>query len=335
MNSHKAAGLSAACTLCLAFAAPAAIAQSNLEIVGNIDVGVSKSNAGTSINPGVVAPNVWSVQQGASSTLRFRGREDLGGGLYARFQLTHRFLPDTGTPFVASAFWFGDSIVAVGDTKLGEVYAGRDIIPAWWLAFKADPTYYQYVSQLGLPYTFANFTLSAATDASSVRRSNTVGYRSPKLNGFSAQVAVAAGEAVRKRTVGFNAVYDKNGLYAGIGYDGADGDNRVWLATLGYELVPGLVAVLHGAQARGGLVAGYEGKSLSLSLTWNVGVHRPYVQLAHLKTNAATANSSTKVGLGEEYFLSKRTSLYASGGFAKTADRTRSNAVDFGVNHRF
>jgi len=324
-----------ACVIGMTLASAAALGQSSVELYGNIDMGVSKSSDGTSINPGVIKRGVPTLQQGASSTLGFRGREDLGGGMYARFDLGHRFLPDTGAPVSASSFFASRSIVALGDSKLGEVYLGRDIVPAWLLAAKVDRTYWQYVSQLALPYSFANFTLSAPSDSSAVRRNSTTGYRSPVINGFSAQMSFAQGNADRPRTRGFNVIYDKDGVYAGVGYDGRDSGNRLWIATLGYQLAPGVDAVISTAQARGGINASYEGKSYAASLGWTVGVHRQYVQLGQLKTNAASSNKSTKFGLGEEYFLSKRTSLYVTVGTAKTADKTRSNAVDFGVNHRF
>lgn len=335
IHNNKARIPRTACAIFFALTGTAALAQSSVEIYGNIDMGLSKSNDGTSINPGVLKPGMLSVQQGAASTLGFRGREDLGNGKYARFVLANRFLPDTGGLFTPSTFWAASSIVALGDTKLGEIYLGRDVIPAWSLVTKVDPTYWQYVSQLALPYTFANFTLSVPSDASAVRRSNTIGYRSPKVNGLSAHVAVSAGEDARQNTRGFNVIYEKDRVYAGIGYDGRDNDNRLGIATLGYQLTPSLFGAVSTAHARGGQVANYKGESYAASLTWTVGVHRPYVQVGHLKTNAASANSSTKFGLGEEYFLSKRTSLYVTAGTAKTADRTRSTAVDLGINHRF
>ena len=119
------AGLLAAVLLGAAGAAPA---QSNVGIYGIVDQGITKANNGTtpgSLLPGRAAPDVWTVKAGNTSRLGFRGQEDIGDGLYARFQIEHRFAADTGTPSNA-VFWLGRSVVAVGSKRWGEVYLGRE-----------------------------------------------------------------------------------------------------------------------------------------------------------------------------------------------------------------
>ncbi|RZJ48231.1 MAG: porin, partial [Acidovorax sp.] len=122
----------------------AAQAQSSLTIYGIVDQGLARANGGTTpgaLLPGRgVTPLVWTLKAGNTSRLGFAAREDLGGGLYSRFQLEHRFAADTGAPSNPNVFWLGRSVVAVGSKDWGEVYAGREYSAAYTVALNADPT---------------------------------------------------------------------------------------------------------------------------------------------------------------------------------------------------
>jgi predicted porin len=326
----------------LCAAATQAAAQSSVEIYGRIDVGVSKSNRGTSnaANPGQGKPGAWLVQKGQSNLLGFRGREDLGGGLSARFKLEHQFLPDTGTPSFPT-FWHGGSVVALAKDGLGEIYLGRENTPAYRIAVMADPTYWSYVSGLGAPYTYAGFNASAinnggvqtSMDGTAIRHSNTVGYKSPSVGGFSGELAVAAGEGNRKRVHGWNLLYRQGPVLLGIGFDGVDAHNRLYIATASYDFGV-LRPIVSIGNAKGGASATYEAKTATFSLEAKLGLGRAYGGVGRLNP-AGADNTSVKLFAGYEYLLSKRTSLYVNVGSAKTERLTRATAFDMSVTHTF
>lgn len=330
----KAAALHSGLVAMAALAAVgAARAQSSVTIYGIIDQGVVKANSGTT--PGALlpgrgaAPDVWTLKAGNTSRLGFRGQEDLGDGAYARFQLEHRFAADTGAASNANVFWLGRSVVALGSKTLGEVYAGREYSAAYTVALNADPTYWSYVSQLGSAYTYANYTPVAATiEASNIRWSNTVGYKSPTLGGFSAELATAAGEGARKRAASGNAQYKQGPVWVGLAFDRLDATTNLALVAAGYDF--GVVYPRASySRAKGGLNG--DAKAYSVSALVPLSFGRTYVSYGSL--SPATNLDSKMFGAGLQYDLSKRTLLYTNVGSAKRDGLTRTTAFDVGIKH--
>ena len=314
--------------------AGAAGAQSNVGIYGIIDQGLSKANNGTtpgSLLPGRAAPDVWTMKAGNTSRLGFRGQEDLGSGLYSRFQFEHRFAADTGTSSNANVFWLARSVVAVGSKQWGEVYMGREYSPAFWVALNADATYWSYVGQLGSPYTYANYTAVASNvESSNIRWSNSIGYKTPTVAGFSGELALGFGEKQRSNNVSGNAQYKSGPVWVGAAFDRLDARNNLAMVAGGYDF--GVVyPTFSYAKAEGGLNG--DAKSYAVALRVPLKQARLYVQAG--RHMPATNLDSTMFATGAEYFLSKRTSLYSNLGSAKRDRATRTTAFDVGVKHTF
>jgi predicted porin len=316
-------------------AAGAAQAQSSVTIYGIIDQGVVKANSGTTpaaLLPGRGAsPDVWTLKAGNTSRLGFRGQEDLGEGAYARFQIEHRFAADTGAASNASVFWLGRSVVALGSKKWGEIYAGREYSAAYTVALNADPTYWSYVSQLGSAYTYASYTPVATTiEASNIRWSNAVGYKSPAWSGLSFELATALGEGTRKRASSGNAQYRQGPVWVGLAFDRLDADTHLAIAAAGYDF--GIVAPTASySRAKGGLNG--DAKAFSFSALVPLSFGRTYVSYGSL--SPATGPDSKMLGAGLQYDLSKRSLLYTNVGSAKRDGLTRTTAVDAGIKHTF
>jgi len=321
--------------LALCAAVGAARAQSNVSIYGIIDQGLSKANSGTTpagLLPGrPAAPDVWTMKAGNTSRIGFRGQEDLGDGLYSRFQIEHRFAADTGTPSNANVFWLGRSVVAVGSKQWGEVYMGREYSPAYWVALNTDATLWSYVGQLGSPYTYANYTAVATTvEASNIRWANSVGYKTPNVSGFSAELAVAFGEKQRSNNIAGNVQYKQGPVWIGAGFDRLNERNNLVLVAGGYDFGVVYPTVSY-SKAEGGLNG--DAKAYSAALRIPLGQTRLYVQAG--RHMPATKLDSTMVAGGAEYSLSKRTSLYGNLGSAKRDRATRTTAFDVGIKHTF
>ncbi len=318
-----------------AVAAAAAQAQSSVTIYGIIDQGVAKANGGTtpgSLLPGRGAsPDVWTLKAGNTSRLGFRGQEDLGDGAYARFQIEHRFAADTGASSNANVFWLGRSVVALGSAKWGEVYAGREYSAAYTVALNADPTYWSYVSQLGTAYTYAGYTPVASTiEASNIRWSNAVGYKSPSFNGFSFELASALGEGTRKRSSSGNAQYKQGPVWIGVAFDRLDARTHMTIVAGGYDF--GFVyPTASYSRAKGGLNG--DARSFSASALVPLAFGRAYLSYGRL--SPATNLDSSMLGAGIQYDLSKRTLLYTNVGTARQDGQTRTTAFDVGIKHTF
>lgn len=327
--------LRCAALACSLLASLAAQAQSSVTIYGIVDQGVVKANNGTTpgaLLPGRgVSPDAWNIKAGNTSRLGFRGQEDLGDGAYARFQIEHRFAADTGTSSSAAVFWLGRSVVALGHRTWGEIYAGREYSPAFWVALNADPTYWSYVSQTGAAYTYANYTPVASTiEASNIRWANSVGYKSPKLGPFTFELATALGEGARKRATSGNVQFTQGPVWAGVAFDRLDAATNLLLAAGGYNF--GVVyPKLSFARAEGGLNGNAE--SYTASALVPTGFGRVYASYGSL--SPATGLDSTMFGAGAQYDLSKRTLLYTNVGSAKRDGLTRTTAFDLGIKHTF
>ena len=314
-----------------AFAGTAS-AQSSVTIYGSLDMGVQKSNGGSAANPGTPGTSkAWTVQQSNASRLGFRGNEDLGGGLSAQFQIEHRFAPDTGAASVP--FWGGRSIVQLTSASIGSVYLGRDYTPAFWPAVKSDPFGWDGVGQMSVGQ-YANY-LTPGTGA--VRTDNTVGFKSTSFGGLTVQGAIGASEGSGLgRNNGFNVEYAGGPIYAGFGYEkvtkGSNDGNGLTNFALHYNL--GFVKLIgYYAQSK-------TNNGADKNKVYQFGATAPLgsglLKAGYYRVDPQGANNNrSKIGLGYDYQLSKRTGLYADLGMAREDTKSNNTTYAFGVKHTF
>jgi predicted porin len=337
-----------------AFAGTAA-AQSSVTIYGLLDLAITKGNGGTatlSIPGGTVSATgapadkvlanpggngtskAYIMKQSSSSRLGFRGNEDLGGGLSAQFQIEHRFTPDDGA--AAAVFWAGRSYVQLTSKAAGSVYMGREYDPAFWPAVKSDPFGWDGVGQVA-DLQYAGY--ADVGSGSSVRTSNTIGYKSPNFGGLTVQAAVGLGEAALGigRQQGFNVEYGAGPIYAAVGYlrttDGAtDGNSLINLAAHYDFGFAKLIGYFGRSKTRTGLDTN---KVYEIAATAPIGPGK--LKAAYIRLTPESDLKAQKFALGYDYPLSKRTNVYADVGQYKTdtAGTTNNRAVAFGVKHTF
>jgi predicted porin len=344
----------------------AASAQSSVTIYGVVDLGISRTNGGTAsnnaLNSATISPNpgtskAWQVRQSRGSRLGFRGNEDLGGGLSAQFLIEHRFQPDTGvasgtlnSTTAGTNFWDGGSYVQLTSAAAGSVYFGRWYTPAFWVALKTDPFGWDGVAQVG-SRAWAGF-LTPSPSGPGVRTANTIGYKTPTWGGFTANLAVGLGEGstTNGRDNGFNAEYTAGPIYAGLGYEKIDGvasgvapgsavdGNSLINAGFAYNF--GVIRpIIYYARSKTGATSASTNKFLQLALTAPAG---PGVikAVVYRFDPAGDTNTETKVGAGYDYFLSKRTRIYADLGWTKkettaVVKLTNNTAYQLGIRHDF
>ena len=193
----------------LATVATAAQAQSNVTIYGVIDTGYARVSNTT------VDKSVSGLANGGLSTSRlgFRGTEDLGAGLKAKFALEAEFLADNGSQAsTAEALFARESSVGL-EGSFGEVKLGRVNQFGYALLAKFDG------------FGGNNVGGAVATGQRQARSENTVQYVTPKFNGIQAGIQTGtrtssttatygevAGETDGNRTNSYFVSYDQGPL---------------------------------------------------------------------------------------------------------------------------
>lgn len=195
----------------VALAAAGAHAQSTVTLTGQVDAAIttlSTTNSGSTVRK----TGLYNAGMG-SSYLAFKGREDLGGGLYGGFHLEAGLNTDTGAGTATNsnnqrsgaspALAGGQGLtfnrfayVALGSTSLGEVRLGRVYTAAFW-----NHTYFDSFSTngVGSSLTMTQF-LGLRNVQSSINVSNAIEYATPGYihavggRGFYAHATAALGE---------------------------------------------------------------------------------------------------------------------------------------------
>jgi predicted porin len=324
----------------LSVLAAAAAAQSTVNIAGNLRMGVVRVNDGSTPIDGNTAgapANSWSMTD-YSSALILSGKEDLGNGLHAGFELATFIGLDTGSSWADTGgpFWSRRAVVKFGG-DFGEIYAGRSLTPAALMALFADPWYWDAsAAQVGWQIHQANYTSTAY-----VRTNNTLGYVSPDWGGLKLTVAASPGEGVSSRDLGGSLTYTAGPLWLGAAYDQSHGffnnaskDNMITLVGA-YDF--GVVRPM--ASYTASEVNGVDYKSYSLALTAPVGergvVKAHYSHLDDVNTGTAAKEAVRKIGVGYQYSLSKRTNFFGQASHAKADTYTARNTFELGIEHGF
>ena len=388
-----------------------ASAQSNVQIYGITDIGlsyVSKAAAATPAEPRRTG-SVAGVDSGLlqASRLGYRGSEDLGGGLRANFVLEGGLAVDSGT-FTQGGLPFGRrATVGVSGASFGDLQLGR----------RKD-----FTDEVSGPFSsitpFGTFIIRVHSNnmdrIGGNRANNMVYYSTPRWGGFRANLSYGFGESSRGSSVGqsmgFGAIYNTDGFGVGGGYWtsrlgtisgtsnassdqgattgagcsnaalGAAGDTciRTWIAGARYKQggwhVHGTYSrvsqplVRSGAGAAPNFSANFTRASGSNPFTvggtnndrasivdlgaeyagglWKV--KGSVIRSSYHFIGAAANGTLTQFTAGGEYYLSKRTTLYATGarlaaskmyspgilGAAPGADNT-TFALGSGIRHTF
>jgi predicted porin len=335
------------------------LGTSGTVLYGVADAGLQYSHAGSK--------DVLGMESGAGATSRFGllGVEQLGGGLSVRFNLESAIKLTNGTAGGTTAqnestFFSREANIALVSNDWGRLKMGRQYPTELSLAldpFQGVGAFSPYGSLAAL-----SSDLGAAATIGDYRISNAVAYMTPIIAGFQLEV-MGAPRGVT--TQGYPEAYFEgaqleylNGpLYLGVFYDVIHTDptatlpsvKNKWLGAgamysfdgvrLSYEFnmtvpdYPGYyIATLHmiGVSARQGT------NDVKFSAVYRNVAGRP-------------ASNSWALGLGYDYNLSKRSSLYARLGYVinqKNAVATLANGslsqpgddqsvIAIGIRHRF
>jgi len=328
--------ISAAALLVGTLAASGAYAQSSVTVSGVIDTGLSyATNTGNGAQSKVgLADSILGV-----SNVGFRGKEDLGGGMGAIFNLQAGFNPSNGSQSASGQLFSRNALVGL-ESASGTLTAGKQ----WnfnddWLVGSVFKGGYNS----GSIFKFSEF------DAVSEIYNNTVKYVSPEVGGFQGGAMYGFGEAAGTLRTGqvynIGAKYNQGPFFIGLTYDHEQDGNA---ATLGNGSVLKLTTLAtsysFGAfKARfGGAYSNISGPGTFQSIP-SMSARKAYALEAGLDYNFSAAftgsadllyrknttlSNNTKVyRLLGIYSLSKRTSLIANLAYLANGDGATESLV--------
>ena len=328
-----------------ALAATGAFAQSTVTISGQVDVGM--------VNPvGAAKTRVDQAANGANF-INFGGSEDLGGGLRATFRMNQRFSPDTGGMDGSASnrpLMQGESTVGLAGS-FGAIRIGRALtaVQAWlpqsdpWGTYQAaslaggvGPGSYYTAGGSGGPNTTGD---NVAGSASGVARIDGVYYNSPSFGGLTVDVTYAPkANQLTGATVNaprnFSSValsYAAGPLSVRFGQEKNRQGDEITAYQASYDFG---VAKLQGGYTVLDLASTtVDRKGYTVAAIVPMGAITLKGGYTQSKNGSAAADLK-KTGIGLDYALSKRTTLYTS--YARdNALATDKSGFDFGIRHAF
>ena len=305
-----------------------ATAQSNVTLYGIADAYVESTRitgrgSMARVSNGGMQPSRWGI----------RGAEDLGDGLKAGFVLESGFSIDTGTSLQGGRLFGRQAYVSLFSPRAGELRLGRQYAPIHYSMVFSDVDPFSAFSPVLSMYT---------SNGDQSRQDNQVSYWTPSFGGFSAMVAVAAGEkaatapsvatpwvavGTMKRNIGGLLRYQGGGLDASVAYHqggqvtaAGDVDQKAFNVGATYNF-NGYVLGGNFWEHRNELVGGATPKTRGLVLGVKVPMGTAWSAVAQVArvednglayaTGAAKAEGrNTYLNVGLNYRLSKRTDVY-------------------------
>ena len=324
----------------IAFAG-AASAQSSVTLYGLVDIGF-----GSFKNGGISQTKIEGSGL-ATSRFGFKGTEDLGGGLKARFLLEQGFLSDTGvasqytnpyTGVKSQAMFNRQSYLALsggfGEFKFGKAFTAYDDINGNMTG--------------GFNSNFFKSTNNVWKSEGDYqdRPGNIIYYATPDMGGFSGAASYSFGEN-KTATEGAGSIgsvhvkYEQGPVFLGVAYQAEKTTGSA--PTTKFTNVMGSYDF---GVAKLMLSAGRAVEGAVRAKEWQIATEAPVgngvsVSLGYARsTDDDAANTKrTGFGLAAKYALSKRTTLYAGLNSNKQtssgSEDVKGRIVAAGINHKF
>ena len=335
----------------------AAGSGSSVTVFGVVDATVAFGNGDTS-NKTQLTNSGYN-----SSRLGFKGVEDMGGGMKARFWLEAGVMNDNGAGAATNVnnqatggalagmngsqgLTFNRSSWVALNGNFGEVRLGRDYSPQFWTLTVYDPF---GTNGVGTTQSLN----SSAGGVATVRTSNSVAYITPSMSGFAVWAQMYFGENASNAAsqngdgVAIRGQYDMGPLSLAAAFSktttGAGTDVQTTNFGVSYDMKVAQLMAHWNKDANTGAkdVVGYLVGAL-------VPAGPGTVRVAFSSSDNGAGAKTDKFALGYVYDMSKRTALYGtfaslsnSGGAAQalngavTPANGSSTGFDLGVRHAF
>jgi len=343
--------LAAATAAWLAAFAPAAAAQSSVNLYGVLDVFVGHVE---DVSPTAGKSDTGVVNAGGMQTSFFgiRGVEDLGGGLRAVFAIESFLRPDTGGAgrFAADGFWARSAFVGLETSTLGRATLGRNTAPYFLATLRFNPLVDSFVVSPMITHTFRG-ALQGDTGFS-----NSLRWTSPSWSGLQADVLYSLGaenssgpDRNAGRALDAALGFSRGPFGAALAFRTIDlsagGNGReqtAWQIGASYDF--GLLRLFAQYQqieeTFSAAASNVDRDTLQFGVSAPIGVGRVLASYATTDiddTSPATPSRRDTWALGYLHPMSKRTDLYAayySDAF-KSPTGAEQTVLALGVRHRF
>jgi len=311
----KKSSLALALASTLSLLSGAAAAQTSLTMYGIVDAGLNNERGGP-------AGNIVKLTSGiqSSSRLGFRGQEDLGSGLMAKFVIEAGLALDTGSSTQGGLTFGRQSWVGLS-SGFGTISLGRQYSPHYLALLDIDPF------KVGLSGNAQNLIVSQT------RVNNSLRYTSPAWSGFIGEVIYALGEVAgnnsANRQFGGSVGYANGPILVKLAHhsiDDAIGDDRANNTILGGSWNFGVGTLNLGVNRNRGLI-GVDTRDYLVG--GSAGFGPSTVMLSYIRKDDRTGlnRDAHQWALGYTYAVSKRTNFYSSYGRI-----TNDNGATFTVN---
>ena len=286
----------------LALLSSGALAQTNVTIYGIVDAGLVRESGG----PAGSATNI-SSGVASGSRIGFKGKEDLGGGLSALFQIENGFNADTGAAGQGGLLFGRQAFVGLAG-GFGTVTLGRQYTP-----------YYKTLRDIGDPFGAVSLAgRSGNLFVTNTRTNNMVEYLSPAFAGVRVDLAYGAGEvagdSTRSRQLGGSVGYAGGPLTLQLAHHRIDNatatdKTRNTLVSGNYKFGK-VVGYASFALNKGPGLA--DSRDMLAGVSVPVGPHKLLFSHVRHDDRGASSMDASQWGIGYHVPLSKRTDIYAA-----------------------
>jgi len=329
----------------------AVLAQSSVNLYGSVDVAAYSKQLSGETRMKTLTSGIMNA-----SRFGFSGSEDLGDGLKARFDLSGYIRVDTGETGRSAADGFFQRFAWVGlDGKYGLGRLGRISTPNFINTIRFNPFADSSLSPVFMHTYIASGAQPMMTShgTSDSAWSNSLAYTTPVFGGVQIAVQAAAGEgAVNGRRLGGSAYYGGGPFAIGLSVEDLSHMSLNFSKPPASVLINDAKTVQLGTSYDFGMVKLFaqgqrtelENPAVTIKLrTGQVGASAPIGLGRLLVSYARTDKTQTAVAdikrdtasIGYDYFLSKRTDLYAVVTSDKVTNLDRGNGIALGIRHNF
>jgi predicted porin len=311
----------------LAISSTTAMAQSNVSIYGIVDAGLVREWGGpagpvTNISSGIAS----------GSRLGFKGKEELGAGLSALFQLESGINIDTGASGQGGLLFGRQAFVGLNN-KVGTLTLGRQYTP-----------FYKTLRDIGDPFGAVSMAGRAGNlFATNSRANNMVEYQTPVLAGWRADLAWALGEVPgdsrKNRQLGGSVGYAAGPLTIQLAHhriENATATDRArnTLLSANYEFKP---VTVYASYARNRGFGALDSKDMLAGVSIPFGPGKLLFSHVRHDDDTAANDDARQWGIAYDLQLSKRTDIYIA--YAAIDNRNRAafkvgNATDTGTGDK-
>lgn len=348
-------------------AASGAMAQTNVQLMGTVDVFAgSMQNSGDAARRSVVNSGGMTT-----SYFGFKGSEDLGGGLKAEMVLSGFLQADTGVSgrFGGDNLFSRDASVGLSG-GFGKVQLGRAVAPSFLPSILFNPfgdsfAFSPLLLHAYVPSGAFGARTWAASNAADTGWSNQIVYSTPSFGGLKANVHYQFGEIAGNsgvKNVGVNLLYFNGPLGLSAFYHDIQASNPnpgaavldATVTPVNYRSINRQKAYFVGSSYNfnaAKLFATYQisdndtataavmkDKTFSLGLSAPAGNGDVLLGYANTKRTGSLVGADLKrdtVSIGYDYKLSKRTDLYTVLMSDKISSASRAGSFGAGIRHRF